>query len=286
MNSVTRHLGTQNICATLLAMRSGKKEVLLLVEGGDDIALLSSIFKLPRSNFLACGGKEPIMELFSMVPRRGLDAGTVLVRDRDHDQVLSSRKDGILLLVSDLYDMEMHLLTGRPFCRVFEEFARPENLEKDQMAVQAKLIEVASKIGALRLVSTRNGLNLKFQDLNLSFVDHKTLEVDEEKLVRVVLQRSSADMKCLPDLLAQLRDVLDKNNPIDLTSGKDLLRIMHIAFYRHFRYCRKSAECQPDVLARMLRVSAVLDDFREMSLVVELRKALPGIPFKWAGITI
>jgi hypothetical protein len=118
LNSVVRYLTPASLAATLLAMRSARKEIFLVVEGADDILLLSQIFGLPQSNFVDCRGKENLMSLFALVPARGIDSGTIFLRDRDHDGIRHIVKSDVSLLVSDLYDFEMHLLDGRLFGRV------------------------------------------------------------------------------------------------------------------------------------------------------------------------
>ena len=124
MNSIVRYLTPATLASTLLAMRSGRKDVFLVVEGAEDIALFSQVFRLSRSNFLDCRGKENLMNLFALIPTRGLDSGTIFLRDRDHDGVHHTVSRDVSLLVSDLYDFEMHLLDGRLFGRIMAEFLR------------------------------------------------------------------------------------------------------------------------------------------------------------------
>lgn len=76
MNSIVRYLTPASLAATLLAMRSGRKEIFLVVEGGDDVSLFSQVFRLPRSNFVDCRGKENLMALFALVPVRGIMANS------------------------------------------------------------------------------------------------------------------------------------------------------------------------------------------------------------------
>ena len=50
------------------------------------------------------------MALFSLVPTRGIDSGTIFLRDRDYDGITHTIKNDVSLLVTDLYDFEMQLL--------------------------------------------------------------------------------------------------------------------------------------------------------------------------------
>lgn len=110
MNSISGNLNAASIAATARMLRSAKKEVILIVEGDDDIALFSNSLSLPKSNFISCFGKKRLMEVFALVPHSGLDAGTILLRDSDCDGVQDQRRGDVLLLTSDFYDFEMSLL--------------------------------------------------------------------------------------------------------------------------------------------------------------------------------
>jgi hypothetical protein len=285
MNSVVRYLTPASLSATLLAMRSGRKEIFLIVEGGDDIALLSQVFGLPRSNFVDCRGKQNLMALFALVPRRGIDSGTVFLRDRDYDNIEHTINCDVSLFVSDLYDFEMHLLDGRLFGRIISEFLRESGGASVIEDAFARIVNAAAWVGALRFYAAEAGLPLDFDGLRFTFIDHRTLEVDLPEMVRLVFARSlqKADISMV---VSRLKDIVNSASRLpEITCGKDALAILSLALNRHYRCCT-AGECSIDTLGRMLRVAATLEDLRSMTLYRRLAQLITTVPFRWSGVAL
>lgn len=285
MNSVVRYLTPATLASTLVAMRSGRKDVFLIVEGGDDIALFSQVFRLSRSNFLDCRGKENLMGLFALVPTKGLDAGTVFLRDRDNDGVSHTVRSNVNLLVTDLYDFEMHLLEGRLFGRVMAEFLRGAGGQAAIATAFSRVMNAAAWIGALRHYGKENDLALDFDGLKLTFLSNTTLEVDAAEMVRKVFARSKikADIAVV---VGEITGIVDKaESPSAISCGKDVLEIISQALSRHYKCCSAHA-CSVETLGRMLRISATLTDLQIMTLYARLAAIVASVPFRWAGVTL
>jgi hypothetical protein len=284
MNSVVRYLTPASLAATLLAMRSGRKEIFLVVEGGDDISLLSQVFGLAKSNFVDCRGKENLMALFALVPVRGIDSGTVFLRDRDHDGIGHTIKGDVSLLVTDLYDFEMHLLDGRLFGRIIAEFRRCSGAAAIDEAF-ARIVGDAAWLGALRLYAHEASLALDFDGLRLTFIDSKTLEVDLSEMVRRVFARSSLNLD-ISAVIARIREIVASANRLsEIPCGKDVLAILSRALLLHYKCC-SAGECSTETLGRMLRVSATLEDLKPMTLYQRLATLISAVPFRWAGVDL
>lgn len=284
MNSVTRHLSPQSLAARLVAMRSGRKEVLLIVEGSQDINLYSNIFGVPRSSIVSCGGKERLRDLYELVPHRGLDDGTVFIRDRDCEKISHRTVSGILMLVTDFYDIEMHLLSGRLFSRIIGEYlsAKLESVDMDRAF--SMLVGSSAVVGALRLHSHEAELNLKFEGMSFDFVDPKSMNIDKVELVRKVCARSVSKAVNLSEIMASIERILADNRAhVDIVRGKDLLEMMHIALNRHYKCC-DSKECKPEVLGRILRIAATPADMRHASMWSRLAEWISTCSMSWGGL--
>jgi len=264
-------------------MRSGRKEIILVVEGGDDIRLFSNLFGLARSNFVSCSGKNNLMGLFLMTPCKGLDNGTIFIRDRDFDEVSTTTQHDVSLIVSDLYDIEMILLSGRIFGRIMGEYLGPKATDQIIESSFQKIVFASAHVGALRLYSQQNSLRLDFDDLKFDFVDPRSLEIDVEKLVKKVAARSQINVGDQAQVATWIADTVANSNPlIDVVCGKDVLSVMHIALCRHYKCC-DSGECNPAILSKHLRISTVIDDLMHTQLMRSLIARINCSTFPWAG---
>lgn len=281
-NSVSIHLTAASKAATLISMRSARKEILLVVEGDDDVLLMSNCLGLPRSNILVCEGKETLMELFSLGPQKGSDEGTVFIRDRDHDHLRTHIDQTRLLLVTEHYDVELDLLASRLFRRMFNEFAQLPDDDTKYLTVWKAICSAAAPLGSLRRISAERSLNLDFKEINLrKFVNFRNLEVDVKELVKYTETRSLKTLdrplvvKDIAGLMADIGDQL-------LCRGKDVISLMHLAFSRTYKLC-KSSEAEPSVLARMVRVSCTVEDFARLTLYSSFKSFVLASPYSWTG---
>lgn len=285
MNSISGSLTPNSIAATAKMLRSAKKEVFLIVEGDDDIALFSHSLRIPRSNFISCFGKERLMAVFDLVPVDGLDAGTILFRDTDCDGVTITERGGVVLLTSDLYDFEMSLLPRRVFGRIFGEFLKRRSTPELSAEAFAKIVDAASLIGALRHVSHSEGLNVDFKEYKMSFVNAKKLSINIDEMLRYFLARSgrNVDLVALKNLVEQKR--ADVRNAAEVTSGKDFLKIMSVALARFYKCCN-ATECSFETLSRMFRISVCHDDIKELAMYPVLAAQVAKSPFEWKGVPL
>ncbi len=263
-------------------MRSAKKEILLAVEGDTDVDLFSNTLGLPRSNIISCAGKEVLMEVYQMGPQKGIDAGTVFVRDRDHDAHTSVVTSGVLLLVTDRYDIEMQLLEVRLFARMLGEYLKREVTDWEASQAFLLIAEAAGSIGALRLHSKQAAASFDFDDIKWrKFIDEKTLKPDLTELVRYMLAKSK--IAATPaDLVLSITGILAGQPAIDLVCGKDFIEVFQIALSRHYDACT-AAECAPTVLARTIRIAATQSDLKAMTLYPALTTHVQGNTFPWTG---
>ncbi|MEN3212186.1 DUF4435 domain-containing protein [Methylorubrum populi] len=284
MNSVTRHLSPESLAARLVAMRSGRKEVLLIVEGSEDISFYSNIFGVPRSSIVSCGGKERLQDLYGLIPHKGLDDGTVFIRDRDCEKISHQTTSGVLMLVTDFYDVEMHLLSGRLFARIISEYlsARLESIDVNK--IFSTLLESSAIIGALRLYSHEKELNLKFEGMSFDFIDPKTMNINSLELIRKVCARSAVNPGNHSEIKGFLENMLADGRPhTEIVRGKDLLELMHIALNRHCKCC-DAKECKPELLGRILRIAAVPSDMKHASMWSRLAEWISTCSMGWGGL--
>lgn len=283
MNSVSKHLNAQSKAATLLAMRSARKEVLLVVEGDTDVDLFANVLGLPRSNILSCDGKETLMLVYGMAPQKGIDSGSVFIRDRDNDSVRTGINNGVLLAVTDLYDIEMELLSIRVFGRILSEFLK-QPLNADQVSSEFdKLCQVASLIGAMRMYSQDNAVGLDFDDLKYTkFLNPKNMSVSIEDAIRYIFAKSKKILSNKNDVENSIMREVNSRPSLNIVCSKDFIDIMHIALSRHYAVC-SSGECMPGILSRMIRISAIHDDLKATTMYPLLCAHVAACEYPWMG---
>lgn len=284
MNSVDVHLDADSKAATLLAMRSARKEIVLIVEGDHDVRLFSNILGLPTSNILSCGGKAVLMDLVSRPVEKGLDEGSIFIRDRDHDQIATGIVEQKLLMVTSHYDIEMDLLSTRIFKRIYKEYAEAPDDDERHHAVWSRIIEAGSKIGALRFLSLRHGWNLSFDNLNWrKFLIFDTLELNAERLIQYFSAKDKVNLN-QQDPVRKIVETLDGADIQAVACGKDILEIIEIAFSRFLKLCDVK-ECSAIVLDRMLRSIATLEDFTRLPFYPSFKFQVDSQVgrFEWPG---
>ena len=283
MNSVDKHINAEGKAATLLAMRSARKEVLFVVEGDTDVDLFAHTLGIPRSNILSCNGKETLMLVFAMAPQKGIDAGSVFIRDRDNDAVSTSACNGVIILVTQKYDVEMELLENRIFGRILSEFLKDPLPSAKVTTDFEKICQASSCIGAIRIHSQENDINLKFDDLKYTkFFNPRDLSVNISEAVRYIFAKSE---KVLTDKFAVEKAVgalMSGRAPVDIVCSKEFLEIFHLALSRYYKAC-SSAECAPITLGRAVRIAATHDDIKNLSLYQPLKAHINSCGYAWIG---
>jgi len=283
MNSVDKHLNAETKAATLLAMRSAKKDTLLVVEGDTDVDLFANTLGVPRSNILSCNGKEVLMLVYGMGPAKGIDPGSIFIRDRDHDSVITGIKNGVLILVTTKYDIEMELLGNRIFGRLLSDYLKSPLDRVQESAEFAKVCRPAGYIGALRLFSHTNAIGIDFDDIKYTrFINAKTMDIGVKEMVRYMFAKSKVKLENLDDIQAEIEKLVLSVPNDEMACGKEVVDVLHLALSKHYDACPAS-ECTSEVLSRMLRVAANNDDMKMLPMYAALRAHVASSGFPWNG---
>jgi hypothetical protein len=213
----------------------------------------------------------------------------IFVRDADCDDIGHQRSEGIYLLVSDRYDFEMVIVEGRIFSRIFAEFLKEKASSTLVESAFAAIVDATAWIGALRAYSHQNGLNLFFDGVDFKFVDKRTLEVDQNEMIRLIFARSKVKLDNRDKVIESLKRLRQNKLSIrNLCCGKYFLEVMSICLCIQYNACdyREGASI---TLGRILRIATTIDDIRSMSLFPLLRNAVSeavAVQFTWAGVDL
>lgn len=162
----------------------------LVLEGDADRKFWLSMFEdAPQVNAVCVWGADRVVETVAKVEneeklRESLKV--VGVVDRDYREPLNTLPESSNVLLTDLRDLECMMIDTPAFSRVVREIGTQEKIRSigGVAGVKQKIIDAAGKLGALRFYSQFTSAHWNFKQIDLAkFVDKKTLDVDEGKLI-------------------------------------------------------------------------------------------------------
>ena len=254
----------------------GRREV--YVEGLDEVLFLGVVAELPTGggsqvlridNFKIPGVREGgnrarVLSLARQVEDAGASIQGLV--DADNDWIIPADLPGNVWK-TDGRDLESYFLRRDCFTKLgvaagLDGSASEELLEK--------VMSIGRELGALRIVSVREGLELPFQKtanvLRRSVqASRNTLDLDISRYVTTLLQNAGMNVREVPSVCVAVRDVLKElaTAPgIVLVSGKDALRIVDVAL-RALR-CRVTSRALLGTFER-----SMVSDYEVLSDVVD-----------------
>lgn len=246
------------------------------VEGCSDIIFYNeALCKKYNCYFRQLDGWENVIRVIKLANDQRLRR-TAAIIDRDFHQLL---EDGILntsnLFATDKNDIEMVLL----FSSAYDKFLRLCASEVKMRAIDDSrelILSAASPLGALRLISLQEKLNLYFEGLDLSdFISKATLKVDSAKMVAKVFQRTRAEggnpTSDITELQDRLACALEKYSSEDLCNGHDVFDVLKIAMTKVFA-SYNSKDYDSDKIFSYLLMGYTAEDFEQTKLYVLLQE--------------
>ena len=190
------------------------------------------------------------------------------------------------LLTSDFRDLECMMIGSPAFKAVLSEFGSLRRIGAfgGIVSVQKATINSASHIGKLRFHSQHMGLNVVFQDLDISkIVDRKSLSIDPKTLLNHLNARqgingtrmsavdlSQADISCANAKCGKQKRYF--NDPLQLCRGHDLMELLAVAF-RSTLGSRSAAESSRENVESLFRLNYVAH-FRNSQLAISIKSWL------------
>ncbi|MDQ3915013.1 MAG: DUF4435 domain-containing protein [Actinomycetota bacterium] len=269
-------LTKDDLFSTLLIMRGADPEIaLLVVEGPSDSRLLKS-FTDPLACQLVPGyGKESVLNAMILCNNNGL-VGVLGIVDADFDWLLGSASDDDNIIYTDFHDWEMIIVHSGSLEKFVNNWLSREKVARfvgsgGIAELRQKLVEAARPLGALRLYAQLADLPLDFNLRLERVVNPETLEIDVERLVETVLQRSGISLSCKSDVLVGIGSVLSEDqDPKQLCCGHDVLFLVWTGLKRALA-SRAGAELPtPDHVERTFRTGYDLSDLLETNVFARI----------------
>lgn len=245
--------------------RSQHSGPFLVVEGRDD-KLFYRRHLNDACNFTVAPGREAVEEVIAILDDDGFD-GVLGLTDTDFDGLEGRAPASSNLVQTDDHDLECMLLKSDALDEVLNEFGSRNKLGNLGMPVRERLLRSMTPVGLLRWTSHREGLGLKFSGVSLrACLDPRTLDLDEDELIRRVLANTGGQTLSADELRAHMADLGSKGaDGWHVCSGPDLVVAMSVGLTRVLGN-RPQQDVTPDRLKASLRLAFTGENFSRLGV--------------------
>ncbi|MBQ8178950.1 MAG: DUF4435 domain-containing protein [Candidatus Methanomethylophilaceae archaeon] len=232
------YLTPDDICNQLSMGRSVFDGVYLMVEGVTDQRLFEKFIDKDGVRIAVGHSKDNVRNVVRTMSERRGDRRTIGIVDADLDR-LRRRRVSPPLFHTDCRDMETMAIRSNALDDVLDEYCDVDALGSFTGSVgpvRDAVVGSSVPIGLLMHVSQRDGLGLRFKDLDFNrFVNPRTLSIDVHTMVSDVIGNSNGRRIGRRELLQRLDDEMASlSDPWDAARGHDAVDILLIGLKRNF----------------------------------------------------
>ena len=265
--------------------RSLDPRAVLVVEGATDARFFERFVDHEHCYVLAAHDRKRAVAVLRLL-NAGQFPGVLAIIDADFGRITGALEAETNILFCDGHDLEMMLIRSKSFERVVGEHCSATKLSvllktrKPEMLLSTLLAQVCQPLGAFLLVSLREDLGLKFEDLTFKdFVDNESLNIDLPQLIRSVMNKSSLHDSQLAGRLEQkVSAELNVASQIwDMSRGHDCVEMLSFALRttigtkKSKTDDRKPIPVNAELLERELRLAFSEVDFSMTMLFNEIQ---------------
>jgi hypothetical protein len=273
MNATLAPVGAE-LANDIRMSRSQDPRAVLVVEGMTDELFFERLTDAGRCRIEVAYGRGNAMEAFDELGKTGF-AGVLFVLDADFDILDGRAPVSVGLLFTDTHDLETMLIASPALDKLLRQVGQRDKIRAFRQKhgeIRERLLASGAALGRLLWVSLRDGLHLRFEDLKYGkFVDDKTLEVDERKMIKAVLDhtgRHDLDEGAIAAAVATLGAV--NHDPWHVCCGHHLTEILALAF-RKALGTYNANEMRVEQIEHMLMLAYEAADFRSTRLYAAIR---------------
>ncbi|MBU1865051.1 MAG: DUF4435 domain-containing protein [Actinobacteria bacterium] len=220
-----------------MLLRAAHPGPIVLVEGPSDKTVLER-FVADGVGFIVCYGKPLLLGAIQLINTLG-GVGFVGVVDRDHDELLGRPLSHPDVIAWDHTDLETTVLCSPALDRYVSHTCSLDKVssfleDSPHVSIREALLDGAAEMGALRLLSERDGLNLPFDQVDLSrHLDTPRLRFKIDGAAGAVLQAARGSQAGLPYLVERVREVRSRTgDPRRVVNGHDASLVLTASLKR------------------------------------------------------
>ena len=181
-----------SIVAEIEMLRTLQNNAVLVVEGPSDEQFFGNFIDGDTCEIVIAWGADNSLTAVEIARGRRL-TGICCVMDRDYREFLCLMIGDPDVVFTDEHDIEMMMVRSPALSRVFAELGSRQKLreaERKRIDLREFILEAVYVVGVLRLYALEHGKALKFDDLPLAFVDHRTFAIDLGRLLTDICNHS------------------------------------------------------------------------------------------------
>ncbi|MEW2377525.1 hypothetical protein AB0883_15685 [Micromonospora sp. NPDC047812] len=265
-------IDADTIISEIDMIRTNDSRAIVLVEGPEDIAALDPHLKESECFTLPTTGNSILMGAIRIADDRRM-AKVVAISDLDWTGILYPAYNSPNVIYTDDYDLDATLMN----CPGIVSRITSSHCDREKVrqllertgtgSIFYLATQISAIIGALRLASIRDGLQLKLRHFPVEkVIDWQTYTVDPRKLAVEAITRTT-NCSISPDELEMIikSEAAQILNPLRYCSGHDLIATFATIIRRS---CGGSAGA--DSLSRALRAAFSCADLQSTGLYFKL----------------
>ena len=269
-----KYIDEYTILAEAKMMYQDCHETYILVEGQTDKTFFDVLVgRQSNVRFRPVSGWERVHKTILLAQKERFN-NILGIIDKDfhvllHDGVTENNQ----LFFTDSTDIEMMLFNSVSLEKFLAIYADQNKLNAGEKP-RNRILNAASCLGALRVVSLVNRYNLRFDGFECKdFIDRNTLLPDSKKLIKKITQRTISNgtsVSVTEEVLeSQASDLMQVYYPHDLCNGHDVLDILGIAMTKCFSSL-PATQYNPDTIFGYLLMGYSDNEFHETQLYNKL----------------
>ncbi|EEG30301.1 hypothetical protein CLOSTMETH_02032 [[Clostridium] methylpentosum DSM 5476] len=269
-----KYIDEYTILAEAKMMYQDCHETYILVEGQTDKTFFDVLMgRQSNIRFRPVSGWERVHKTILLAQKERFN-NILGIIDKDfhvllHDGVTENNQ----LFFTDSNDIEMMLFNSVSLEKFLAIYADQNKLNAGGKP-RNRILNAASCLGALRVVSLVNRYNLRFDGFECKdFIDRNTLLPDSKKLIKKITQRTISNgtsVSVTEEVLeSQASDLMQVYYPHDLCNGHDVLDILGIAMTKCFSSL-PATQYNPDTIFGYLLMGYSDNEFHETQLYNKL----------------
>ncbi|MGY6697596.1 MAG: hypothetical protein ACXIUW_16435 [Roseinatronobacter sp.] len=244
----------------------------LLLEGDSDASLLKKFIDQSECALIVCSGKENALEAITILTQSHFE-GVLAILDKDFSDIIGFPEFEGVVLFTEHNDAEIMIMSSAALDDVLLEFGiddRKKALEKAAGQPICDIIfEASAFLGTLRLLSLREGWNLRFEGMTYKFLDANSYELDELRTVNHITGRSDRRPALSVDEVVQMVavEMEPRCKKDEICCGHDCVRLLGRALHRRIGNTNQfNNDDGAKNLEKILRIAYNMDHFRHTKL--------------------
>lgn len=253
-------LSVERVANQIRFRRSTYQGTFLLVEGNSDKIFYERFVDKSTCELVSTSGKPSskfrAISILKILEEKSSFKGVLAIVDADFDRLSIPVDQNSNLLYTDAHDLEAMLINSPAFDKVVAEFGSKEKILQFNQDIRTAILESSVSLGYLLWISQCDELNLTFEGIRFSkFIDEKTLNIDELKLIQEVKNKSQAFSFKDGDLQQRLiEQKSDEHDPWQVCCGHGLVEILSLGLRKAIG-SNKATDVDPINLERNLRLA-------------------------------